>query len=89
MNLEQALARIAELEAELKAERVHLKDETLKVKGIALNLLNDDVIPMITTARKAIAKGHSYHADNYLDRLLMTCQAKLSTFNQGSKSCRD
>ena len=40
----------------VKAERVHLKDDTGKVKSKAINLLEEDVLPTLKTSLKGLKK---------------------------------
>lgn len=85
MNLEQALARIAELEAHNKADRVHWKHAELNTAGLAFNLLTDDAIPMLGIAISAIKKGRLDAAQNYLERLLSKCEASVGAFDRSIK----
>ena len=85
MNLEQALARIAELESHNKADRVHWHQTELNTAGVAFNLLTDDAIPMLATAISAIKKGRADIAQNYLERLLSKCEDSVTTFDRSTK----
>jgi hypothetical protein len=68
----------------VKAERVHLKDDTGKVKSKAINLLEEDVLPTLKTSLKGLKKDEpkvSFAVDK-LDLVIEDIEGALQWFKR-------
>ncbi|AWB57833.1 hypothetical protein [Colwellia sp. Arc7-D] len=69
---------------QVKAERVHLKDDTGKVKSKAINLLEEDVLPTLKTSLKGLKKDEpkvSFAVDK-LDLVIEDIEGALQWFKK-------
>lgn len=69
---------------QVKAERVHLKDDTGKVKSKAINLLEEDVLPTLKTSLKGLRKDEPKvsFAVNKIDLVIEDIEGALQWFKK-------
>lgn len=84
LELETLKQQLSSHQLDQRAERVHLRDDTDKMRSKALNLLEDDLNPMLTTGLKALKRSPPLidHGINYIERAQTQIEGAIAWFKK-------
>lgn len=84
LEIETLKQQLSSHQLDQRAERVHLRDDTDKMRSKALNLLEDDLNPMLITSLKALKHTPPLldHGVNYIERAQLQIEGAIAWFKK-------